>query len=147
MNNDTVDGNLRSIAGEGKELVGSALADRNLQMSGAIDRAAGEGQSALGSVKESVAAAASAASEMVGFDAQALREQINRLTESVNKLVTDQVSAATDTVSRAASATQDSLISMEDDFEKRIRRNPMAAFAIAVGAGAILASLFSPSRR
>jgi uncharacterized protein YjbJ (UPF0337 family) len=147
MNNDKLEGTLRTVTGDVKEFAGRAVGDRETQFSGKADKVAGEAQSAFGSAKDAIGTAASAAVEMTGFDVQTLREQIRRLTENVNKLVNEQASAATDTVTRVASATQDTLISMEDDLEHRIRRNPLTAIAIAVGVGALLASLFSPSRR
>lgn len=146
MNKDNIQGNFRSVTGEVKEFAGKATGDRETQASGTADKIIGQAQAALGSTKDAISSAASAAADLAGGDFQTLRDDINRLTDTVTKLVNDKVSSASDTVARAASATQDKVMSIEEDLENRVRSNPLMAIAIAVGVGALLGSMSSTRR-
>ena len=143
MNKDKFEGGVRSVTGDVKEFAGRTTGDRETQASGTVDKVIGQAQSAVGSAKDAIS---SVAAEVAGGDYQKLRDDIARLTDTVSRLVNDKVSVASGSVARAASVTQDTVMSIEEDLENRVRGNPLAAIGIAVGVGALLGMMTSSRR-
>jgi len=85
-------------------------------------------------------------------DFSAMRERVSKRTQTVGELAQKQAASARDQVagavgavstnlSQTASAAQDTVKSVENDLEDRIRHNPWAAVAIAAGIGFLIAKL------
>ena len=81
-----------------------------------------------------------------------ISDQVSKLTQTVSDLVQKQASTArdqvmgavgvaTDTISQTAAATQDKLVSMEEDIGARIRKNPWSALAIAALIGLLIGKM------
>ncbi len=148
MNKDNIEGAGRQILGQGEEMAGRLLKDKQTTAQGIYDDAVGKAQSAYGNVKDAVANGADAA----GVDLAGLRDDIARLTQTVNQLVQagaanargrvmDAVGAAGDNISQSASAAQDKLVSLEADVESKIQKNPWGAVAIAAMVGLLIGKL------
>jgi uncharacterized protein YjbJ (UPF0337 family) len=119
MNNDTTSGTGRKIAGKAEEYAGRALKDDQTTAQGLSDQASGSVQKAVGQAKDAVVSGASGAA----------------------KAVSDSVGTASESISQSAAAAQDQLVSLEAEFEKRIRRNPWTAILIAAGVGLLIGKM------
>ena len=61
MNQDTLEGTVRSAVGQGEKIVGQAMNDRATTAQGYYDDAAGKARSAFGSAKDAVSGSVDAA--------------------------------------------------------------------------------------
>ena len=130
MNKDNLEGNIRSVAGQGEKILSHATSDRATTPQGSYDDVAGKARSAFGSAKDAVSGGVDAVS---AIDLSGLRDEITRLTQKVSDLAQNQVSArrdqvasavgaASDTLSQSAANAQDKFAAIEGDVELRIRR-------------------------
>jgi ElaB/YqjD/DUF883 family membrane-anchored ribosome-binding protein len=149
MNQDHVQGSLRSAMGQGEKLVGQATNDPKTTAQGVYDDAAGKGQSALGSAEDAVSRSADAISAL---DFSALRDEVSKLTQTVADLAQRRVSAgrdqvvgamgaAGDSLSQSAAIAQDKFAAVEGDVEARIKKNPWGAVAIAALIGLLIGKM------
>jgi ElaB/YqjD/DUF883 family membrane-anchored ribosome-binding protein len=149
MNQDNVEGAVRSTLGKGEQIAGQALNNRSTTMQGNFDEVAGKAQSAYGSAKDAVASGVDAVSSL---DLSGLRDEIAKLSQRVTDLVGKQasttrdqvsgaVSAATDSMSQTASMAQEKLNSLEDDVEGRIKTNPWVSVGIAAAIGFLIGKM------
>ena len=149
MNQDHVQGSLRSAMGQGEKLVGQATNDPKTTAQGVYDDAAGKGQSALGSAEDAVSRSADAISTL---DFAALRDEVSKLTQMVADLAQRRVSAgrdqvvgamgaAGDSLSQSAAIAQDKFAAVEGDVEARIKKNPWGAVAIAALIGLLIGKM------
>ena len=149
MNQDHVQGSLRSAMGQGEKLVGQAINDPKTTAQGVYDDAAGKGQSALGSAEDAVSRGADAVSSL---DFSALRDEVCKLTQIVADLAQRRVSAgrdqvvgamgaAGDSLSQSAAIAQDKFAAVEGDVEARIKKNPWGAVAIAALIGLLIGKM------
>ena len=149
MNQDHVQGSLRSAMGQGEKLVGQAANDPKTTAQGVYDDAAGKGQSALGSAEDAVSRSADAISAL---DFSALRDEVSKLTQTVADLAQRRVSAgrdqvvgamgaAGDSLSQSAAIAQDKFAAVEGDVEARIKKNPWGAVAIAALIGLLIGKM------
>jgi ElaB/YqjD/DUF883 family membrane-anchored ribosome-binding protein len=149
MNKDNLEGFGRSVAGQGKQIAGGVLKDKNMTAQGHYDEVAGKAQSAVGSAKDAVASSVDAASSI---DLSGVQDEIAKLTRTVTDLVQKQASttrdqvmgvvgAAGDNLSQSASVAQDTLVSMEEDMGTRIRKNPWSAVAVAALVGLLIGKM------
>ncbi len=139
MNKDTLEGNVRSVVGQGEKIWGEATNDKGTTAQGIYDDAAGKARSAYGSAKDAVSSGADAISSL---DFSGLKDEIARLTQQVSALAQNQVSvgrdqvvsamgAAQDTLSQSAATAQDKFADVQGDVESRIKKNPWGAVAVA----------------
>ena len=149
MNTDNLEGNLRSVVGQGEKIFGQATNDRATIAQGSFDDAAGKARSAFGSAKEAVSGSIDAVSAL---DLSGLRDEINKLTQKVSDLAQNRVSAGRDQVvsamgaageslSQSAATAQDKFAEIEGDVESRIKKNPWGAVAIAALIGLLIGKL------
>jgi ElaB/YqjD/DUF883 family membrane-anchored ribosome-binding protein len=149
MNQDHVQGSLRSAMGQGEKLVGQAINDPKTTAQGVYDDAAGKGQSAFGSAEDAVSRSADAISAL---DFSALRDEVSKLTQTVADLAQRRVSAgrdqvvgamgaAGDSLSQSAAIAQDKFAAVEGDVEARIKKNPWGAVAIAALIGLLIGKM------
>jgi ElaB/YqjD/DUF883 family membrane-anchored ribosome-binding protein len=149
MNQDHVQGSLRSAMGQGEKLVGQATNDPKTTAQGVYDDAAGKGQSALGSAEDAVSRNADAISAL---DFSGLRDEVSKLTQMVADLAQRRVSAgrdqvvgamgaAGDSLSQSAAIAQDKFAAVEGDVEARIKKNPWGAVAIAALIGLLIGKM------
>jgi ElaB/YqjD/DUF883 family membrane-anchored ribosome-binding protein len=149
MNQDHVQGSLRSAMGQGEKLVGQATNDPKTTAQGVYDDAAGKGQSALGSAEDAVSRNADAISAL---DFSGLRDEVSKLTQTVADLAQRRVSAgrdqvvgamgaAGDSLSQSAAIAQDKFAAVEGDVEARIKKNPWGAVAIAALIGLLIGKM------
>jgi ElaB/YqjD/DUF883 family membrane-anchored ribosome-binding protein len=149
MNQDHVQGSLRSAMGQGEKLVGQATNDPKTTAQGVYDDAAGKGQSALGSAEDAVSRSADAISAL---DFSGLRDEVSKLTQMVADLAQRRVSAgrdqvvgamgaAGDSLSQSAAIAQDKFAAVEGDVEARIKKNPWGAVAIAALIGLLIGKM------
>ncbi len=139
MNEDNLQGAVRSTVGVGEQAAGRVLNNGSTTTQGHIDEAAGKAQSAYGSAKDAVASGIDA---VASLDLSGLRDEVAKLSQRVGDLVQkqaattrDQVtgaaSVAADTMAKSASAAQEKFNSLEGDVEERIKTNPWVSVAIA----------------
>jgi ElaB/YqjD/DUF883 family membrane-anchored ribosome-binding protein len=149
MNQDHVQGSLRSAMGQGEKFVGQATNDPGTTAQGIYDDAAGKARSALGSAEDAVSRSADAVSAL---DFSALREEVSKLTQMVADLAQRRVSAgrdqvvgamgaAGDSLSQSAAIAQDKFAAVEGDVEARIKKNPWGAVAIAALIGLLIGKM------
>jgi ElaB/YqjD/DUF883 family membrane-anchored ribosome-binding protein len=149
MNNDRVEGSLRSVAGQGEKAFGRATEDSSLSEKGAADIVAGNAQAVVGSAKEAISSTANA---VASIDMKTLRDDVAKLSQSVADLVQKQasstrdqvagaVNSAGDNLSHAASAAQDKFVSIEADMEGRIKSNPWMAVGVAALIGIMIGKM------
>ena len=149
MNQDHVQGSLRSAMGQGEKLVGQATNDPKTTAQGVYDDAAGKGQSALGSAEDAVSRSVDAISAL---DFSGLRDEVSKLTQMVADLAQRRVSAgrdqvvgamgaAGDSLSQSAAIAQDKFAAVEGDVEARIKKNPWGAVAIAALIGLLIGKM------
>ncbi|RBP16184.1 ElaB/YqjD/DUF883 family membrane-anchored ribosome-binding protein [Roseiarcus fermentans] len=149
MNRDSLEGNVRSVAGQGEKMFGQAVGDRTTTAQGVVDDVAGKARSALGSAKEAVGDGADAIS---AIDLSSLRDEISKLAQKVSDLAQNQISAgrdqvvgamgaAGDSLSQSAAQAQDKFVAIEGDVESRIKKNPWAAVAIAALIGLLIGKM------
>jgi uncharacterized protein YjbJ (UPF0337 family) len=149
MNNDKIEGSLRSAGGQGEKALGRVTDDWSLANKGAADTIAGKAQSTLGSAKDAVSSGANA---VASIDMTALRDDVAKLSQSVADLVQKQaastrdqlagaVSAAGDNLNQAASAAQDTFVSLEADVEGRIKNYPWTAVGVAALIGVMIGKM------
>jgi ElaB/YqjD/DUF883 family membrane-anchored ribosome-binding protein len=149
MNQDHVQGSLRSAMGQGEKLVGQAINDPKTTAQGVYDDAAGKGQSASGSAEDVVSRSADAISAL---DFSGLRDEVSKLTQTVADLAQRRVSAgrdqvvgamgaAGDSLSQSAAIAQDKFAAVEGDVEARIKKNPWGAVAIAALIGLLIGKM------
>jgi uncharacterized protein YjbJ (UPF0337 family) len=86
MNQDHVQGSLRSAMGQGEKVAGQAMNDPRTTAEGIYDEAAGKARSALGSAGDAVSRSADAVSAL---DFSALRDEVSKLTQMVADLAQD----------------------------------------------------------
>lgn len=74
-----------------------------------------------------------------------LRDDISTLTKTVSDFGNGKVQSATNSVSKtsqeALEAVRDEVSSLESDFKKRVRSNPLQAIGIAAGIGFLAAMM------
>jgi ElaB/YqjD/DUF883 family membrane-anchored ribosome-binding protein len=149
MNQDHVQGSLRSAMGQGEKFVGQAMNDPGTTSQGISNDAAGKARSALGSAEDAVSRNADAVSAL---DFSALREEVSKLTQVVADLAQRRVSAgrdqvvgamgaAGDSLSQSAAIAQDKFAAVEGDVEARIKKNPWGAVAIAALIGLLIGKM------
>jgi ElaB/YqjD/DUF883 family membrane-anchored ribosome-binding protein len=149
MNNDHVEGSLRSAMGQGEKVAGQAMNDPRTTAEGIYDEAAGKARSALGSAGDAVSRSADAVSAL---DFSALRDEVSKLTQMVADLAQRRVSAgrgqvvgaigaAGDSLSQSAAIAQDKFAAVEGDVEARIKKNPWGAVAIAALIGLLIGKM------
>ena len=135
MNKENLEGNVRSVVGQGEKLVGQATNDRGTTAQGYYDDAAGKARSAYGSAKDAVSGGVDAISSL---DFSGLRDEISKLTQQVSDLAQTQISAgrnqvagamgaAGDSLSQSAASAQDKLTAIEGDVESRESRKILGA--------------------
>jgi ElaB/YqjD/DUF883 family membrane-anchored ribosome-binding protein len=149
MNKDTLEGNVRSVVGQGEKVWGEATNDRGTTAQGIYDDAAGKARSAYGSAKDAVNSGVDAVSSL---DFSGLKDEISKLTQQVSSLAQNQVSsrrdqvvnamgAASDSLSQSAATAQDKFAAVEGDVESRIKKNPWGAVAIAALIGLLIGKM------
>lgn len=149
MDQDNIEGALRSTLGKGEQIAGQALNSRSTTMQGNFDEVAGKAQAAYGSAKDAVASGVDA---VASLDLSGLRDEIAKLSQRVGDLVQKQasttrdqvsgaVSAAADSMAQSASVAQDKLNSLESDVEGRIKTNPWVSVGIAALVGFLIGKM------
>jgi ElaB/YqjD/DUF883 family membrane-anchored ribosome-binding protein len=149
MNKDTVEGNIRSVVGQGEKLMGQATNDRSSTAQGYYDDVAGKARSTMGSAKDAVSGGVDAVSSI---DFSGLRDEIGKLTQKVSELAQNQISvgrnqvvgamgAAGDSLSQSAANAQDKFAALEGDVESRIKKNPWGAVAVAALIGLLIGKM------
>jgi ElaB/YqjD/DUF883 family membrane-anchored ribosome-binding protein len=149
MNQDHVQGSLRSAMDQGEKFVGQAMNDPGTTAQGIYDDAAGKARSALSSAEDAVSRSADAVSAL---DFSTLRDEVSKLTQMVADLAQRRVSAgrdqvvgamgaAGDSLSQSAAIAQDKFTAVEGDVEARIKKNPWGAVAIAALIGLLIGKM------
>jgi ElaB/YqjD/DUF883 family membrane-anchored ribosome-binding protein len=156
MNQDNVEGALRSTVGKGEQIAANVLNNGSTAMQGKIDEVAGKAQSAYGSAKDAVGSAKDAVSSGVdavsSIDLSGLRDEVAKLSQRVGDLVQKQasttrdqvagaVNVASENLSQSASMAQEKLTSIESDVEDRIKTNPWVSIGIAAMVGFLIGKM------